>query len=134
MTGISNPVTAVETPMPVGATMLANPSTPIILKFVLVVVNIFVPRHHVLLLHEKAELQKQPRFITAPAGQGLFLQPRRLRSAAFEATPAFATAKAGGGLNVRCNDLLGVNCTTLNRQIPGVQPAPGFHCDEGTKA
>jgi hypothetical protein len=59
---------------------------------------------------------------------------QRLSSAAFEATPAFAAAKVGGGSNVRCNDLLGVNCTTLNCQIPGMQPAQGFHCDEGTKA
>jgi hypothetical protein len=49
-------------------------------------------------------------------------------------TPAFAAAKVGGGPNVRCNDLLGVNCSTLNRQLPGMQPALGFHCDEGTKA
>ncbi|MFT5781205.1 MAG: hypothetical protein ACI9EB_000566 [Pseudomonas sp.] len=45
-----------------------------------------------------------------------------------------APAKVGGGSNVRCNDLLGVNCTKLNRQVPGMQPAPELHCDEGTKA
>ncbi|MFT6347923.1 MAG: hypothetical protein ACJAYB_000924 [Psychromonas sp.] len=28
----------------------------------------------------------------------------------------------------------GINCTTLNRHIQGIQLAPRFHCDEGTKA
>ena len=37
----------------------------------------------------------------------------RLNSAAFEATRAFAKAKVRGGSNVRCNDLLYENRTSI---------------------
>jgi hypothetical protein len=36
---------------------------------------------------------------------------QRRSSATFEATPVFASAKMGGGSNVRCNDLLGTQRT-----------------------
>ena len=45
---------------------------------------------------------------------GLAQVAQRLSSGAFEATPAFATAKVGGGSNVTCSDLLGLCMTTLD--------------------
>ena len=41
---------------------------------------------------------------------------QRLSSGAFDATPAFAAAKVGGGPNVTCSDLLAFNLTAATCQ------------------